>query len=201
MKKKLLIIFVKNPLLGKAKTRLAATIGDEKALEIYKRLLKRTVEITHNLPFDKAVFYSEFIDNQDVWDNNVYQKRLQVQGDLGEKMLTAIKQEFAKGYDSICIIGSDCYDLNAVIIDSAFQILDKKEAVIGVSEDGGYYLLGMNNLLPAFFENKKWSTETVAKDTIKDFVKANLSYGKLPVLNDIDNEGDLREIPALLQAL
>ncbi len=201
MKKKLLIIFVKNPVLGKAKTRLAATIGDANALEIYKLLLKRTVEITTELSCDKVVFYSEFIDNQDVWDNDVYRKRIQVDGDLGEKMSKAIEQEFDSGYESICIIGSDCYDLDSKIINSAFEILEEKDVVIGESEDGGYYLLGMNKLNPAFFENKNWSTETVATDTIDDFRKGNLTFGKLPVLNDIDEEKDLRAIQVLLDVL
>ena len=201
MKKKLLIIFVKNPVLGKAKTRLAATVGDAKALGIYKLLLKRTVEITTELSCDKVVFYSEFIDNQDVWDNDVYQKRIQVVGDLGEKMSKAIEQEFDLGYESICIIGSDCYDLSSEILDAAFKILEKKDAVIGESEDGGYYLLGMNKLNPVFFENKKWSTDTVAADTIDDFRNGNLTFGKLPVLNDIDEEKDLRAIQVLLDVL
>jgi len=201
VKKKLLIIFVKNPVLGKAKTRLAATIGDEKALEIYKILLKRTDEITSSLLFDKAVFYSEFIDNQDVWSNDTYQKEIQVQGGLGMKMSAAIKQKFAEGYGSICIIGSDCYDLSSEIIDAAFKILEEKDAVIGESEDGGYYLLGMNKLHPVFFENKNWSTKTVATDTVEDFRKGNLTFGKLPVLNDIDEEKDLRAIQVLLDVL
>ncbi len=201
MKKNLLIIFVKNPVLGKAKTRLAATIGGVKALEIYKLLLKQTVEITKELSCDKVVCYSGFIDNQDVWDNDVYQKKIQIDGDLGMKMSAAIAQNFSEGYESICIIGSDCYDLNSEIIEAAFEILEERDAVIGESEDGGYYLLGMNKLNPAFFENKKWSTETVATDTISDFRKDNLTFGKLPVLNDIDEEKDLRCIQVLLDVL
>ena len=54
--KNLLIIFVKNPELGKVKSRLAKSIGNKKALSVYKKLLKRTKEITIDLPMDKCVY-------------------------------------------------------------------------------------------------------------------------------------------------
>ena len=85
----LLIIFCRNPEIGKVKTRIAATLGDAKALAIYLMLVKHTLEITSGLPLNKAVFYSDYIDREDNWDNSAYQKFLQHGNDLGEKMLNA----------------------------------------------------------------------------------------------------------------
>ena len=187
----LLIIFVKNPVLGKAKTRLAATIGNERALSVYKLLLQKTRQETLDIYTDKVVYYSDFIDNSDLWDNEVYQKRLQVTGGLGSKISDAFKQAFADGYQRVCIIGSDCYDLTQSHLESAFQVLESSEAVIGPAKDGGYYLLGLSKMNSRLFENKNWSTETVGAETIEDFKALNLTYKVLPTLNDIDTEADL----------
>lgn len=195
--KRLLIIFVKNPELGKCKTRLAATIGDEKALRFYKKMLERTLEVVTPAKAQKAVYYSSFIDNKDLWpESDNFTKRVQISGDLGLKMSTAFSEAFQQGYQSVCIIGSDCYELDTSIIDQAFEALQNTDAVIGPSTDGGYYLLGMNHLIPEVFNNKKWSTETVTPDTEQDFKQLKISYTKLKALPDIDTEEDLTTMPA-----
>ncbi len=195
-KNRLLIIFVKNPELGKCKTRLAATIGDQKALHFYKKMLERTREVATAVDAHKTVFYSSFVDKTDQWpENRDFSKALQQKGDLGDKMRLAFEESFNAGYQSICIIGSDCYELDSQTINKAFQILEIKDAVIGPSTDGGYYLIGMNQLVAEVFSNKNWSTETVNSDTILDFDNLNISYGKLQPLTDIDTEEDLKTMP------
>lgn len=196
-KKHLLIIFVKNPELGKCKTRLAATIGDEKALNFYRNMLKRTREVAEKVDADKAIYYSSFIDKNDLWSNEPsFYKSLQNENpDLGIKMQSAFEEAFQDGYDSVCIIGSDCYALDEKVIEKAFKSLENKDAVLGPSNDGGYYLLGMKQLHNQLFVNKEWSTESVASDTINDFRNLKLSFDLLDELTDIDNEEDLRSIP------
>ena len=191
MKDQLLIIFVKNPELGKAKTRLAAGIGKEAALHVYKRLLERTKEISSGLSSDKVVFYNDFIDYQDLWPNDIYQKALQIAGDLGQKMEAAFRWAFEMGYQKVCIIGSDCYDLTTEILETAFEKLENHNAVIGPSVDGGYYLLGMTQLNSSVFKNKDWSTSSVFDSTIESFNSQNLNYFQLETLNDIDTKEDL----------
>lgn len=196
-KKRLLIIFVKNPELGKCKTRLAATIGDEKALNFYRNILKRTKEVAKKVNANKAIYYSSFIDKNDLWsDEPSFYKSLQNENpDLGIKMQSAFEEAFQDGYDSVCIIGSDCYALDEKVIEKAFKSLENKDAVLGPSNDGGYYLLGMKQLHNQLFVNKEWSTESVASDTINDFRNLKLSFDLLDELTDIDNEEDLRSIP------
>jgi rSAM/selenodomain-associated transferase 1 len=197
MQKNLLIVFVKNPELGRCKTRLAATVGDEKALTFYKNMLKHTRHVVTNAEAHKYVFYSSFIDTDDLWpQNESLSKHLQSKGDLGNKMHKAFEQGFADGYENICIIGSDCYALDAQMINKAFETLQNNKAVIGPSTDGGYYLLGMSQMIPEVFQNKQWSTETVTADTEADLKQLNYSYEKLPALTDIDNEEDLNTIDA-----
>ncbi|WKV10513.1 TIGR04282 family arsenosugar biosynthesis glycosyltransferase [Marivirga harenae] len=196
-KKRLLIIFVKNPELGKCKTRLAATIGDKKALNFYRNMLHRTKQVTEKVDGNKAIYYSSFLDFDDLWSNEPpFYKALQKQNpDLGIKMKSAFEEAFQNGYESVCIIGSDCWALDDKVIEQAFKALESKDAVLGPSNDGGYYLLGMNQLHSEVFSDKEWSTETVAPSTIKDFKKLGLKYVLLQELTDIDNEEDLRTIP------
>src|SRR5690606_1495224 len=99
--KKALIIFVRNPELGKCKTRLAKTIGDEAALEIYKRLLLHTANVSKGIVADRFVFYSETIQKKDIWDETFFRKKLQSEGDLGMKMETAFLELFQIGYEKV----------------------------------------------------------------------------------------------------
>ena len=189
--KKAIILFTKNPELGKVKTRLAKTIGNEKALHIYKKLLVHTQEIVTPVQADKFVFYSDFITKDDQWDTASFHKKVQYGTDLGTKMANAFQEIFKLGYQSVCIIGSDCYELNTQGIEEAFSALEKNDTVIGPTFDGGYYLLGMNAYQEALFQDKTWSTDSVYTDTIRDFKNLRLSYFDLEKLSDIDEEQDL----------
>ncbi len=187
--KKALIIFTRNPELGKCKTRLAKSIGDEAALTIYKYLLQHTANITAPVSADKFVFYSENILENDIWDDTIFRKKLQEGADLGLRMQNAFTELFNTGYEKIMIVGSDILDLNTKHISDAFIKLDTHDAVIGPAQDGGYYLLGMKQLLPDIFKNKTWGTATVLKETIKNLQNRDLFL--LEELNDIDTFEDV----------
>jgi len=195
--KNLLLIFTRNPVLGKCKTRLAATIGDVEALEIYKFLLARTVDITKSLDAKKEVYYSEYIHPNDIWNTSIYDKRLQVGEDLGKRMKQAFANGFEQGYENIVIIGSDMYDLDQSDIERAFETLNTVDFVIGPAQDGGYYLLGMNKLQPLLFENKDWGTSTVLADTLKNLSNENIKL--LEQRNDIDTYEDIKDVPVFEQ--
>ena len=188
--KNALIIFVRNPVLGKVKTRLAATIGNEKTLMLYKHLLQHTHAICEHLSVTKFVYYADYINEDDLW--NGFEKRLQQGDDLGERMKNAFAELFDTGFKNICIIGSDCYELSSDILADAFEKLKTADVIAGPVTDGGYYILGMNKPVPDFFTNKEWSTDTVFADTLKDAAALKLSLHQLPILHDIDTEEDLR---------
>jgi len=190
----LILIFTRNPELGKCKTRLAATIGNTAALDVYKFLLEHTVEITKNLDFDKQVYYSEEIWENDVWNSKLFNKKLQKGIDLGERMTNAFVEGFNNGYKNICIIGSDMYDLTQDDIAFAFEKLKTNDFVIGPAEDGGYYLIGMTSLYENLFVNKAWGTGNVLKDTLQDLQEK--SYYTLTTKNDVDLYEDIENIAA-----
>ncbi len=191
--KNLLLIFTRNPELGKCKTRLAATIGDQKALEVYTFLLQHTVSITKNLNVDKEVYYSEQVRKNDFWNEKIYVKREQTGNDLGIRMHNAFAKGFEQGYHNIIIIGSDMYDLSEDDLNKAFQQLYTYDYVLGPAEDGGYYLLGMKCLNSQVFKNKNWGTHTVLGDTLDDLKDDNIKL--LEKRNDVDYYEDIKDIP------
>ena len=185
-----IIVFVKNPELGKVKTRLAQTMGDVKALEIYNKLVAYTRNVLLEFSgVEKFVFYSSFIDLDDEWNNDVFAKRLQTNGGLGEKMTSAFRAVF-ETCEKVVIIGSDCPQLKAIHIEKALNLLDKHNVVIGPSDDGGYYLLGMDRFYPFIFEGINWSTETVLSETLAIAKHQNMSTALLEKLHDVDFEDD-----------
>ena len=186
-----IIIFVRHPEIGKVKTRLAKSIGDEKALQIYKKLLQHTLDITSAVEAAKFVFYTEEIQEQDLWSKPNYTKCKQDGTDLGERMKNAFSFVFSKGFTHLVIVGSDCYQLKSNTIELAFSHLADNDFVLGPAVDGGYYLLGMNRLYSEVFENKIWSTSHVAEQTISDVERLGLSFKLLQTLNDVDEVEDL----------
>ena len=197
--KNLLLIFTRNPELGKVKTRLAKTVGDKTALDIYLFLLQKTKEVTKSITCDKTVYYSEKIIEDDLWNRSNYQKREQFGKDLGEKMKNAIDDGFKKKYTKIIVIGSDLFDLKPSLINDAFEKLDNNDVVIGPATDGGYYLIGLKKLHLKIFENKNWGTSTVREDTLKNLEKVNVHL--LPMLNDIDVIEDIKNHSAFTKFL
>jgi len=199
MNKNLLIIFTRNPELGKVKTRLAKKIGDENALSIYNTLLNRTKNSTKNLDCEKAIYYSVKIRENDIWDSKIYQKYQQHGADLGIRMHNAFLEAFSNDYNKVVIIGSDLFDLNPDHINKAFKALDDNDIVIGPAHDGGYYLLAMKSLYSQVFKNKNWGTSTVFNDTMQDL--ENQSIYLLETLNDVDVYDDLKNIKAFKKFL
>ncbi len=186
--KNALIIFVRKPELGKVKTRLAAQIGNEKALEVYIKLLDHTQTICTTIKADKYLFGTE--SKHDIyWDG--FLQACQQGEDLGTRMMNAFNFLLKKEYDKVVIIGSDCISLTENIIENAFIELEENDAVIGPSEDGGYYLLGLKSLHTDIFNNKNWSTDSVFSDTINSFNELHLRYSVLPVLSDVDEAKDV----------
>ncbi len=204
-----LIIFVKNPRLGKVKSRLAVTIGESGALASYRLMMNHTALITSKLEVDKFVFYSDEIDCFDIWKEDIFTKKIQdLDSNLGVKMAKAFDDLYGLSYSKILIIGSDCLLLSEEILNTAFDKLSDQQVVIGPSEDGGYYLIGFNfdlishvyqRVLAMFFLNKVWSHPDVLNEAVEACHRLNLQYFLLPILADVDTSEDLARSIELLK--
>ena len=175
------------------KTRLANTIGDEKALEIYELLRHHTALVSGKVHAERMVFYSRFIPTFDLFLTENFSAWLQEGNDLGERMLHAIKSGFESGFHHVVLIGTDCYELSSAVLEDAFSALEQSDAVIGPATDGGFYLIGMKRVIPELFLHRQWSTSEVLKDTIAILQQLDTTYKLLVELSDIDTFDDFKK--------
>jgi len=186
--KSLLIVFVKNIILGKVKTRLAKTIGDVGAFNIYYELFSITESASQKVNVDRHIYFSDVI-IPSKWEGD--KKFVQEGEDLGIRMRNAFQDGFNQGYDNIILIGSDLPNISKEIIDTGFDTLQNNDVVFGPAEDGGYYLVGMSKMNAPIFENKPWSQSELLAVTLTQLKEQQQSVGFIDTLNDIDTFEDL----------
>ncbi len=197
-----LILFLKIPQKGKVKTRLAARVGEEKALEIYEGLLRHTLEVAMELPLRRLIFFSG---DRSSWQPDWLQEDAflffpQQGSDLGERMSHAFRQALSlHPQEPAVLVGSDIPDLSPDILDFAFRQMkpdaaaDSADVVFGPARDGGYYLLGLQpalvqreDCLNALFENKRWSHDRVLQDALDALKPFDLKIAFTKQLEDLD---------------
>jgi rSAM/selenodomain-associated transferase 1 len=194
MEKNALIIFRKNEVLGNVKTRIAAKVGDQKALEIYQYLVDHTLHACRSIASSKFIYYSDFIPTDSISSHYEFKFEIQAGFDLGSKMQNAFQNLFDKGFENIILIGTDCAELEPRHIEEAFELLESHEAVLGPAKDGGYYLVGLKRQIPGFFEGIPWSTSKVLLLTLEKLEKQTVTYGLLDLLSDIDEWEDWEDL-------
>lgn len=180
-----LIIFCKNPVEGQVKKRLATEIGDENALAIHLALIKHTSDVAKTVIAQRKCYYSDFISNKDDFDDGHFEKLIQKGEDVGERLYNAAKTSFGEWANKVVLIGCDCYELNAGIIEEAFRALEENDFVIGPTKEGNLYLLGMNDLPKDLLLEKEWNHENVFLDMLLEIKKANMSHYILPTLSEV----------------
>lgn len=188
-----IIVFTKVPELGKVKTRLAQTTGNETAVAVYKKLLRHTHKVVTQSNDHLNVFYGGHIPSPDPWFPNANQRFLQPEGDLGDRMWHGVKTSSENGATKVILLGCDCPSLSPQHIQTAFEKLNSHDIVIGPADDGGYYLLGMNVPTPYLFEDMPWSTEKLLEITLEKIKENNHTYFLLETLSDLDYWEDLPE--------
>jgi len=188
MKKEVVLVFQKNEVLGKVKTRLAAGVGEEQALNIYIQLLAKTYLVLRDISVSITTYFSEFIPEKPTYPAG--NRMVQVGQDLGERMKNAFAENFELGIEKVVLIGTDCPSLEGKHIIQAFEALDQSDLVLGPAKDGGYYLIGMKRRADFLFEGITWSSELVLSQTLALAAEQGLQTILLPVLEDIDTLED-----------
>ncbi len=189
-----LLIFVKQPIPGRVKTRLGKSIGHPAAAEVYKKLLHHTKQEAMKVAAQRQVWYGQAVADDDLWQAPHFTRYAQPQEDLGGRMAFAFKEAFAQGAQKVVIIGSDCPQLSASVVEQAFEVLDHDEVVLGPAADGGYYLLGLRHFYD-LFNRVNWSTAQVLAQTQEKIEQNGLSFQLLPTLSDLDTLEDLKKFP------
>ena len=192
-----LLIFMRTPRPGKVKTRLARSLGDERAAEFYRlctdAVLKEIRQLSGEV--DSYIFLAEQIDEHEKsrWAGRGFTVAVQEGESLGQRLYNAFSTVFGSGAQKVVIVASDVPDLSASILDEAMKSLDNSDIVIGPCYDGGYYLIGMKELHKELFASISWGTEYVYQQTLNAANKGGLSVHQLQTLIDIDTEADLHK--------
>jgi len=190
-----ILVFVRAPEAGRVKTRLAAEIGAEAALRVYRRLAEHAVAEARALGAGAAVRIhytpAEGGDAVRAWLGAGADYLSQADGDLGARMRAAFADAFAAGHPRVVIIGSDLPGLSAAMLRRALRLLDSHPAVLGPAADGGYYLLGLREMIPGLFDGIAWSTEGVLDATLARLAAAGCTPALLEPLRDVDVAADL----------
>ena len=190
-----LIIFCKQPEPGLAKTRLAKSVGNENAIEIYKSII---FSLLNNLKdLDCEIILSCYPDENHTFFKACKDKynvtlASQIGNNLGERMHLAIQNELSKGIKKVILIGSDCPQININYVCDAFSRLDDHDYVLGPTEDGGYALIGCATLNSEIFKNIEWGSNKVLDETIAVFYKLEKCYQLLHMVRDIDRIEDYK---------
>lgn len=191
IKSNALVIFVKNARRGHVKTRLASSLGEDKALAIYLALCERVRNVCLGFSGKCYVYYSEYIPSEpDLWEDDFFIKRIQHPViDLGLRMKAACN-ELLPVHSSVILIGTDIPHLTTNILEESILLLENTDVVLGPSDDGGYYLIGMKKTNDYLFQNMTWSIDTVLSESIQRINMNKMTYNLLKTLSDIDTADD-----------
>jgi uncharacterized protein len=196
-----LIVMTKQPIPGQVKTRLAATLGESAAAELYEAFLQDTLNLAEDLPStDLLISFSPA-------GARAYYRALapvaslvaQPDGHLGRRLSHAFGSAFDLGYRHVVVIGSDTPHLSRTRLLEAFAAVRKGTAVIGPSEDGGYYLLGLGSPAEKLFDEIEWGSDRVFAQTMRQARILGLEEAVLAHEFDIDTVEDLVKLEALLR--
>lgn len=183
-----ILVFLKAPLLGLPKSRLAKDIGDSQTLSAYRTLvsdflLSLQQRTTVELVFTPVNSRAEIAP----WIHHPWEANPQAEGDLGQRLSAAFETAFTKGFKKVLALGVDCPYVTPSDLSEAETALDSHPVVIGPANDGGYWLIGLQKPQPQLFEDIPWSTASVFPVTQKKATLCNLSYHILRTLEDVDD--------------
>ena len=196
-----LLLFAKAPIAGQVKTRLTSDCSNQQAAEIAMLLMEASIQRACDC-WPGSVYLSVWLDSNHPFFDEMQQRypiqmAQQCEGDLGEKMRHALA---TFGYPS-AVMGCDAPHVEGATLKFAHQSLLNGKSVIGPSDDGGYYLLGLCQTADTLFENKPWGSQEVLANTLASADAMGLDLLVLPSLNDVDEWPDLIQVAGLVPSL
>jgi rSAM/selenodomain-associated transferase 1 len=188
-----LILFIKYPVLGHVKTRIAETLGDDFAFGLYKSLLADVSDLIRQINAEAIIAYSgpEGVTFDQFSGIPCIPQR---GNNIGERMYNSFFDIFPSVDGKCLLIGGDIPGITAEILDEGYDILERADIVLGPTTDGGYYCVGLKQgcLKSTIFQDMPWGTSLVFTETISRITEEGLSWVSLPVLSDLDKIDDLK---------
>ena len=191
----LLLIFAKEPIPGRVKTRLGREIGMAEAARVYRHMGRAVVDRLRSGPYETVVSFAPSNAQAAMHDwlgSDGLAFWPQVGSGLGARMSNAFRDAFGRA-ERVCIVGTDVPGLERSHVLDAFALLDRHDAVFGPATDGGYYLLSLRRHVPSLFEGIVWSTPSVLAQSEQRAARCGLDVARISTLADIDTEADLQD--------
>ena len=202
--RRVLGIYVKHPLPGKVKTRLAAAMGDIAAAKLYGAFLVDVIGRFREAGDRRFLCYSPDTPESAAWFRDLagadYELWPQPEGSLEPRLQNFFCFAQEQRADRTVVVGSDSPTLPREYVEQAFRDLSTSDCILGPATDGGYYLLGLKQPLP-MFHGIEWSTPNVLRQTVSHLADCGASLKLLPAWYDVDTPEDLDWLRSHLEAL
>lgn len=184
-------MFTRVPVPGQTKTRMMPYFTPEQCANLHRCFLQDISRQVRKVDADIIVSYTGGEPDQ---LENIFGKKAvyieQVGEDLGNRMANAIASAYGMGYSKIVLFGTDVPELEAETLDAAFTMLDAADVVMGPTQDGGYYLIGMKEPHAEAFNVRKYGESNVFEETMRGISDAGLTVVSVDSYNDIDTPED-----------
>jgi len=191
-----IIVMCKAPAAGTVKTRLAPFLTAEQSADLAGCFAVDAMKKARNICENTIVAFAgekELLET--ILPQNLIWVR-QTGADLGERMHNALRFAFEQNFSPLVVVGTDSPTLPTEFIENAIEILsgNQSDAVLGETEDGGYYLIGLNKPDSEILKNVRWSSPETFSQTAQNIKNLNLRLATLPVWYDVDTPEDLRRL-------
>lgn len=194
------MVFAKEPVAGKVKTRLARTLGAERAAELYAAFLEDTLRTARSVASaERCLSYAPASASGRFAALDPEATLLpQPEGDLGARLASAFERAFALGHTRCVALGSDAPHLAPRVLEELFDALATSPIAVLPTDDGGYAAIGLDAPRPELFERIDWSTPRVLAQTLERARRIGLEVRSLPATFDVDGPADLDRLRELL---
>jgi rSAM/selenodomain-associated transferase 1 len=190
-------VFVRHPVPGRVKTRLALDLGDQAACELYRAMVADCIAAVMACGLRLFLFH----DGQDAaglppeWAAAAVTLFRQEGDSLGERMSAAFERSFSAGAEGVILTGSDIPGIDAGLLRSALESIEDHDAVFSPALDGGYCLVASKRVCfnSGMFRGISWSTSRVMEMTVAACAAHGVSYRLLEPRRDIDTREDLAD--------
>ena len=204
MDNSVIVVMAKQPVVGKTKTRLCPPFTPEEAANLFEALMRDTIYLTSQVPnAQTAVAISPPGSEayfQSITPSNT--RLLSVEGrDIGVCLAKSFELLFQQGYKKIIAFNADGPTLPLDYLVKTLEYLDQHDVVLGPSDDGGYYLIGLKKLNWILFKDINWSTNQVFEQTKLKVKQAGLSLAETPPWYDVDTDPDFKRLVKDLENL
>lgn len=187
---------------GKVKTRLAATLGEQQAADIYHVFVQTLIQRLGQIASERTLWFTPLESRAAFRElaGSEWQLQAQATGDLGDRMQAIFAQQLADPSRSIVLLGTDSPNVPLETIEQAFDHLQRVKLVLGPTDDGGYYLIGARNAPPPVLYDMPYSSPKLWQATLNRLAELGWREGPdyvvLPPWYDVDTEADLHRLVA-----